>query len=157
MTTMEVDAFLADAAESVQGKIYALGIGWNTVYVRELPSVHARTSIGLTIRVPYTATNQLHTVLVHLEDEDGQRVPLGAEPSEGDAEPKQVFEIGGQFNVGRPPLLPPGDEQVVCLAMTVNNLPLEELAMFHWIITVDGTPLKRLPMRVQQLTQPLTM
>jgi hypothetical protein len=104
---MEVDAFLADSAESVQGKVYALGIGWNTVYVRELPSVHPRVSVGITIRVPYTATNQMHTVVLHLEDEDGERIPLGQEPSEPDDPPKQVFELGGQFNVGRPPLLPP--------------------------------------------------
>lgn len=154
---MEVDAFLADAAEAVQGKVYALGIGWDSIYVRSLPTIHPRASIGLTIRVPYTATNQTHTVLVHLENEDGERVALGDEPSEPDVEPKQVFEIGGQFNVGRPPLLPPGDAQVVCLALTVNGLRLERPAMFHWVISVDGTALKRLPMRVQLLTQQLTM
>jgi hypothetical protein len=157
MTTMEVDAFLADAAESVQGKIYALGAGWNTVHVRSLPTIHPRASIGLIIRVPYTATNQTHTVLAHLEGEDGERIPLGEEPGEPDGEPKQVFEIGGQFNVGRPALLPPGDEQVVNLALTVNGLPLEKPSMFHWVISVDGTPLKRLPMRVQLLTQQMTM
>jgi hypothetical protein len=157
MTTMEVDAFLADAAESVQGKVYALGIGWDSIFVGSLPTVHPRASIGLTIRVPYTATNQMHTVLVHLEDEDGERVPLGTEPAEPDTEPKQVFEIGGQFNVGRPPILPPGDAQVVCLALTVNGLRLEKPAMFSWVISVDGTPLKRLPMRVQLLTQQMAM
>jgi hypothetical protein len=153
---MEIDAFLADAAEAVQGKVYALGIGWDSIYARSFPVVHPRASIGLIIRVPYTATNQMHTVLVHLEYEDGGRVPLGAEPSETDAELKQVFEIGGQFNVGRPALLPPGDAQVVCLAMTVNGLTFEKPAMFHWVISVDGTALKRLPMRVQHLTQQLT-
>lgn len=154
---MDVDAFLADSAESVQGKIYALGIGWNSVYVRSFPTVHPRTSVGITIRVPYTATNQMHTVLMHLEKEDGERVPIGEERSEPDAEPKQVFELGGQFNVGRPALLPPGDEQVVCLALTINNLLLEKPEMFHWVISVDGTALKRLPMRVQQLTQQMAM
>jgi hypothetical protein len=157
MTTMEVDAFLADTAEAVQGKVYALGIGWDTVYVGSLPAVHPRASVGMTIRVPYTATNQMHTVLLHLEDEDGERVPLGTEPSELDVEPKQVFEIGGQFNVGRPALLPPGDNQVVCLAMTVNGLELEKPAMFHWVISVDGTQVKRLPMRVQLLTKQMAM
>jgi Family of unknown function (DUF6941) len=119
--------------------------------------VHPRISVGITIRMPYTATNQMRAVVLHLESEDGERIPLGEERSASDDEPKQIFELGGQFNVGRPPLLPPGDEQVVCLALTINNLTLEKLAMFHWVISVDGTPLKRLPMRVQQLTQPLTM
>ena len=154
---MEVDAFLADTAEAVQGKVYALGIGWDTVYVQSLPAIHPRASIGLTIRVPYTATNQMHTVKLHLEDEDGERIALGEEQADPEAEPKQVFEIGGQFNVGRPPLLPPGDDQVVCLALTINNLRFEKPALFRWVLSVDGTPLKRLPMRVQQLTQQMVM
>jgi hypothetical protein len=107
--------------------------------------------------MPRSVLNQTHTVLVHLEDEDGERVPLGEEAAEPDVEPKLVLEIGGQFNVGRPALLPPGDEQVVNLALTVNGLPLEKPAMFQWVISVDGTPLKRLPMRVQHLSQQLTM
>jgi hypothetical protein len=152
--TMEVDAFLADSAEAVQGKIYGLGIGWNNIYVPTFPAVHPRVSVGITIHVPYTHTNQMHTIALHLEGADGERLPLGETPPEQlDGETGQILEIGGTFNVGRPPLLPAGDEQVVPLAMTINGLRLERPDMLTWVISIDGTPVKRLPMRVHQLLQ----
>ena len=151
---MEVDAFLADSAETVQGKIYALGIGWNNIFVKTFPAVHPRVSVGITIHVPYTATNQMHKISLHLEDADGERIPLGeAPPEQPDGETEQVFELRGQFNVGRPPLLPPGDVQVVCLTMTINNLRLDKPYMLTWVISIDDTPMKHLPMRIQLFTQ----
>ena len=33
MSTIELDAFLADSVASVQGKLYALGAGWNRIAV----------------------------------------------------------------------------------------------------------------------------
>jgi hypothetical protein len=151
---MEVDAFLADSAETVQGKIYALGIGWNNIFVKTFPAVHPRVSVGITIHVPYTATNQMHKISLHLEDADGERLPLGETPPEQpDGETGQVLELRGQFNVGRPPLLPPGDVQVVCLTMTINNLRLDKPDMLSWVISIDDTPMKLLPMRIQLFTQ----
>jgi hypothetical protein len=152
---VELDAFLADSAEAVQGKLYALGVGWNAIFVRVFPAVHSRVSVGIVIRVPYTATNQPHTVRMHLEREDGELYPLGESVlTASESEPTEVFEIGGQFNVGRPPLLPPGDEQMVCLALTVTDLHFDKPSRLTWVISIDGTEMKRLPMRVQQLVQP---
>lgn len=148
---MEVDAFLADSAESVQGKIYALGIGWNTIFCPSFPVVHARVAIGITVRVPYTATNQMHTISAHLETEDALRVQLGLSQGAADLDPTPVLELKAQFNVGRPPLLPAGDEQIVAFAMEVNQLPFESPGMFSWVISIDGVEVKRLPMRVHQL------
>ena len=153
-TTMEVDAFLADSADTAQGKIYALGVGWNNIYAATFPAVHPRVSVGILIHVPYTATNQMHKISLHLEDADGKRLPLGETPPEQpDGERGQLFELGGEFNVGRPPLLPPGDEQIVALTMTINQLRLERPDMLTWVILIDGTPMKRLRMRVHKLMQ----
>lgn len=150
---MQVDAFLADSADMVQGKIYALGIGWNNVYVAVFPAVHPRVSVAMTIHVPYTATNQMHSISLHLESADGERLPLGeTPPDQPESAPGQLFDLGGQFNVGRPPLLPAGDEQIVALTITINQLRLEKPDMLTWVISIDGTPEKRLPMRVHQLT-----
>jgi hypothetical protein len=62
--------------------------------------------------------------------------------------------LGGQFNVGRAPLLPPGDDQVVALALTVNDLVIPKPDLYSWIISIDGTEARRLRMRVEQLLQP---
>jgi hypothetical protein len=151
---MEINAFLADAAEAINGKIYALGIGWNIVQTMQFPTVHPRMSIGITIHVPYTATNQNHKLIVRLEDEDGHPIPLGDQPSATPDDPPQpVTELGGEFNVGRPPLLPPGDEQVVSLTMTINGLKFERPGLFTWTFAIDGTEMRRLPMRIIQIAQ----
>ncbi len=147
---MEVTAFLADSAEAVQGKIYALGIGWNTIFSPAFPTTHPRLAIGMTIQVPYTATNQLHTVTVHLQTEDGERVQLGLTPQPG-GEPVPTFEVGGGFNVGRPPMMIAGDEQVVPFAMTFDQLNFAAPGMFSWVVSVDGAEMKRIPMRLSLL------
>ncbi|MGN6760650.1 MAG: DUF6941 family protein [Leifsonia sp.] len=151
---MEVDAFLADSAESVQGKIYALGIGWNTLFANSFPMTHPRIAIGVTIHVPFTATNQNHTISVYLEEEDGQRHQLGVQPSPtGELEP--AFELRTGFTLGRPPLLAQGDEQIVAMAMVIDQLQFTQPGMLAWVIEIDGEAMKRLPMRVAQPPQPL--
>lgn len=151
---MQVNAFLADSAEAVEGKIYALGIGWNTIHARAFPVIHPRVAIGVIIHVPYTATNQMHRITLHLQTQDQVRVPLGERPSADGEGLDVVGELSGQFNVGRPPLLPPGDEQVVALAMTINGLRFTKPDLYSWVISIDGAEVRRLPMRVQQLVEP---
>jgi hypothetical protein len=154
MTAMKVDAFVADAASTVEGKIFALGIGWSIIYANAFPATHARLAIAMTIHVPYTQTNQLHRVLVHLENEDGVKVKLGARvPADPETAAESIHEIGGEFNVGRPPLLPAGDEQIVPLSLTIDALTFDEPGMFAWVISIDGTEMRRLPLRVALLNQ----
>jgi len=148
---VEVDVFLADSAEAVQGKIYALGAGWNLLWAHAFPVTQPRIAIGIIVRVPYTATNQMHNLSVSLQTEDGETVQLGLiePPGGGDAQP--LNELGGQFNVGRPPLLPAGDEQVLALALQIDGLTFRAPGMFSWVVQIDGTEVRRVPMRVAQL------
>jgi hypothetical protein len=146
---MKVNAFLADSAEAVNGKIYALGMGWNAIFQGTFPFTHPRMALAMTIHVPYTATNQTHRVQVHLEDEDGLRLSLGARPPlPAEAGPVPVDEFDFNFNVGRPPLLPPGDEQVVAVAVTADQLAFPHPGMYTWVIEVDGAELTRLSLRI---------
>jgi len=147
MTDMLVDAFLADAATTADGKIYAMGMGWNVLSVGAFPAVHPRLALALTIHVPYSATNAVHHVSVHLESEDGDRIGLGQGAAPG-GEPVPLDEIRGEFSVGRPPLLPAGDAQLVPLTLTVDGLTLERPALYSWVIAIDDVEMRRLPMRV---------
>ncbi len=52
MGDIELDAFLADSVASVQGKLYALGAGWNRIAVALFPARHDRVGIGLLVRIP---------------------------------------------------------------------------------------------------------
>jgi hypothetical protein len=144
---MEIDAFLADSAESVQGKLYALGIGWNSLLATAFPFAQPRIALGITLQVPYTETNEPHTLTVHLEDEDGGRKQLGQNLApDGSVAP--LMELSSTFTMGRPPLLPPGDAQVISFAMNFDQLPFERPGVFNWVISIDSIAGKRLPMRV---------
>ena len=148
---MEVDAFLADSVVAAEGKLYVQGAGWNMVQTASLPTRHSRIGIGVIIRVPYTATNQLHKLEIRFEDSDGNKMPLGeAGPeSEGD----KIYAIGGEFNVGRPPVLLPGEDQIVPIAINVDGLVFDKPDSYSFLISIDGVVIKRLPMRVMQLPQ----
>ena len=150
---MEVDAFLCDSVVSAEGKLYAQGIGWNIIFSGSFPARHARIGIGVLIRVPYTATNQSHRFELHLENGDGGRVALGDAPP-GMSEDGKLYTIPSDFNVGRPPLLPPGDDQIVPLSMNIDGLQFDSPDSYTFVITIDGTEIKRLPIRLQLLAQP---
>lgn len=152
-TTIEVDAFVADSVEAIGGKLYALGIGWNTISASRFPTRHPRIGVGLIIHVPYTATNQQHEFMLFIESEDGNLVPLG--PAGPGADPKttegeQVVRLGGQFNAGRPPDLTPGDEQVITIGLQLDGLEFTKPGKHSIVVQVDGTEMDRLTFRLKQ-------
>jgi len=148
---VRVDAFLADSAEVVNNKIYSLGAGWNTVFVRSFPAVHRRLAVAAVVHVPFTDTNVSHRFELRLVTEDGKPYPVGMRMGE-DGKPEAVQALGGEFTLGRPPMLVDGDEQVACFAFAVDGMRFSEATKFSWVVSVDGIEEARLPMRVQ-LTQ----
>jgi hypothetical protein len=157
--TLKVDAFLCDTVEGVGGKLYALGIGWNTLLVHGFPARHPRLGIGLVIHVPYTATNQQHQFFVHLESEDGVRLPLAEATASVDdelVEDGKVMRLGGQVNVGRPPDLAPGDEQVIALAVQLDGIEFPSAGLYAAVIVMDGSEEERLLFRLRQVQQIVT-
>lgn len=144
---MEVNAFIADDVEAVNGKLYTLGAGWDVIRTRQLPTRHDLLGLGVIIRVPYTATNQKHTLEVGIEDEDGGIVPLNEGGLTEGAE--TVEALGGEFNIGRPPNLPAGAEQVVAVAFKFKNVVFEREGFFRIPIRIDGTQVTSIPFRIE--------
>lgn len=151
---MEIDAFLADSVASVDGKLYVQGGGWNAITTGALPMQHDRIGIGIIIHVPFTATNQTHEFRVQLVDEDGNQLPIGDAPPGSETEDGRIRTIGGQFNVGRPPGLPAGDEQLVAIAININGLPFEKAGQYAFVISIDGSEVTRLVFRVNLAVTP---
>lgn len=147
-THVQVDAFLADSAEVVNNKIYALGAGWNTIFVRSFPAVHRRLAVAAVVHVPFTETNVPHRFELRLETEDGQPYPVGFRANDA-GQPEAIPALGGEFTLGRPPQLVDGDEQVACFAFGVDGMRFVGPTKFNWIVTIDGEESTRLPMRVQ--------
>ena len=149
---MRVEAFLADTAEVVNGKIYALGAGWNTIFVRQFPAQHRRLAVAATVHVPFNETNLSHNLEVKLVTEDGEPYPIGVRQDEaGNQQP--VRAMGGEFTLGRPAHLADGFEQVACFAFTFDGLRFDKPRLLAWVVSIDGEELTRLPMRVQAAQQ----
>jgi len=92
---------LSDHSESINGKVYAMGAGWNQLRFPELPQEFG-FSIALGLDVPWDETNQRHTMTLHIEDPDGERL--------GD-------EFSLDFETGRPPGSVAGQAQRIVLSL----------------------------------------
>jgi hypothetical protein len=88
---------VADAASSVNGKLYLLGGGWDRLKVPQLPGPPAVPfSVAVGINVPWSLTNRKISFSIDVLDADGGEVARLA---------------GGEFEVGRPPGLRAGTPQ----------------------------------------------
>jgi hypothetical protein len=150
---MQVDAFLADSVVVADGKIYVQGAGWDSIVSAVFPFRHPRIGLGVILRVPYTATNQMHSFSVKIVDPDENKIVLGAAPPGAEVPDGKVRELKGQFNVGRPPLLNAGDSQVVPIALNIDGLEFDTPNAYSAVISVDEEEMRRLPLRVRALVQ----
>lgn len=96
---------LADRAESVNGKLYMMGGGWDRLLVADFTQAQP-ISIGMGIMVPWNATNMGHTLVVRVESQDGTELAM--------------LTLG--FNAGRPPTLGQGESQKIVLAFQIGLL-----------------------------------
>jgi hypothetical protein len=92
---------LSDHSESVNGKLYMVGGGWNVLRLPELPHEWG-FHIALGLDVGWDETNTHHDLLVSVHDPDG--VELG----EG---------LSAEFEAGRPPGMPPGQDQRLVMSI----------------------------------------
>jgi len=120
---MKVTLLLADAAQVVQGKLYILGGGWSITGPDPTPY-----AIAVKIDVPWLETNRRHRLELDLVDSDGQPVRVNDQP----------LVVSGEFEVGRPPGLPPGTPLDVVLAINIGPLPLSPGAAFVWRCSING-------------------
>lgn len=123
-------ALLADAVQVLQGKLYVLGGGWNTLFVSQFPARHPALGVGLRVRVPWSWTDRPLKIGIDLQDEDGARV--------------LPVPIVQGVKVGRPPGLPDGSDIVVARSFTFNNLTFPRQGGYSFVISVDDTVGERL-------------
>ena len=91
---------LADSAQVVGNKLFLMGGGWDRLVLNKVPSQHS-LSIALAINVPWNETNEKHAFEVEFVSEDGDTVQ----------------KLSATFEAGRPPGIPPGQEQRVQMAV----------------------------------------
>jgi hypothetical protein len=123
---MKVTMLLADAAQTVDGKLYILGGGWSITGPLPAPS-----AVALKVEVPWDQANQRHSFELSLVDGDGN--PVVAPTTQGE----QPIQVGGEFEVGRPAGLLPGTPIDVTMAFNLGPLPLPPGGRFTWRLTID--------------------
>jgi hypothetical protein len=114
---------LADAAESVNGKIYIMGGGASRHFVQKgwTAPIQLRGDIALGVLVDWHETNNRHEMTVRVVDEDeGMHI---------------TAEI--EFETGRPPGAKPGQEFRNLIAIK-GPFPLPKPGAYKIVLTLDG-------------------
>jgi hypothetical protein len=109
---------------------------------------HDRIGIAAIVSVPYTATNQQHTLELRFEDADGNSLPIGSAPPDVETDDGMIRKIEAGFNVGRPPQLPPGADQTVPFAINVNGVSFDSPGRYQFVVTIDGADVTNLAFTV---------
>jgi hypothetical protein len=128
-------ALLADAVQAVRGKLFVLGGGWDTLWVRSFPARHPSMAIGLRLRVPTSWREDMLDLSVELQDADG--APLLSKP------------LAHQVKLPLQRQLPSPTDCGVVRSFTFNNLLFAREGSYSFVISVDGDPLSRLRFSVR--------
>ena len=126
---MDLDfAFLADYAVQ-DGKVTAVGIGFNTIHAPDIPWVHPQMAVVVRLRASVAETGAKKCSL-RMIDADGQDVIPAAE-----------MELTFQ---------PPqeGTESTNTLVANINNLEFPHHGSYAVHVVVDGHEMARVPFRV---------
>lgn len=134
---MEVEwLILADSAQVVGNKLYLLGGGWDQLVINTGFPVEQRCAIALSVRVPWNETNQKHTLEVEVVSEDPQTEA-----------PESLLKVGAQFEVGRPPGIPPGQNQRIQFAIDMN-LKINRPGTKEVVARIEGQEMRRIHFNV---------
>lgn len=129
-------ALLADAVQVVQGKLYVLGGGWDTLFVVDFPARYPTLGLGLRVRVPWSWTDQVLLIGVDLQDEDGGRVLPTPPVTQG-------------VKIARPQGIPEGSDVGVARSFTFNNISFPSAGAYSFVVTLNDEVASRLRFSVR--------
>jgi len=128
-------ALLADAVQAVRGKLFVLGGGWDTLWVRSFPARHPSLAIGLRLRVPSSWGEELLKVSVELQDADG--APMLPQP------------LAHTVHLPAHTESPTATDFGLIRSFTFNNLLFRAEGSYSFVISVDDEPVSRLRFTVR--------
>lgn len=133
-------ALLADSVQAVRGKLFILGGGWDTLWVRSFPARHPSLAIGLRLRVPVSWGTDVLSLSVELQDEDG--APLLPHP------------LSHKIRLPDGPHSPSMTDFGLIRSFTFNNLLFQREGSYSFVISVDDEPVSRLRFAVRKREAP---
>ena len=126
-TEFRATLLLANAAEVADGKLFILGGGWSVYGPTPTPS-----AVAIKIDVPWSQANRIHQWVLRLEGEDDAEVVQLPTP-----EGLQPVEIGGEFELGRPPGVKEGTPLDLPLAIGLGPMPLDAGRRYQWRLLIN--------------------
>lgn len=149
---MKVKSLLCNHAEVQNNLLYLSGAGIDRTVAPAGSSgpVAVNVGVGISVTVPWMATNQQHVASLKMLTEDGQPVRIQTGP-------ETIADVRADvtFTVGRPAELSMGDEQGMSLAINLPGLPLA-LGRYEFVVEIDGSVVDQLPYRVVAATPTIT-
>lgn len=119
-----ISAMLADAAASLNGKLYVHGGGWNILVMRQFPAAHPSMAIALVLSADDSEAPGTGEFRVQLVDSDGSDVKgVGA---------------SGLVGIGHNPLYKPGQRTLVPLAVSFNEVRFETPGEYEFRLYWNG-------------------
>jgi len=132
---MDLDfAFLADAADVSQGKLFVLGGAFDTINVPGLPATHPVLAVVLRLLLNPHDLDRKHELEILLLDADAHH----------------VASAKGELLVPKSPDSPAGWKQAVILPLRFFNVPFQQAGHYSIEILVQGNMVKAIPLRVVQ-------
>ena len=143
---MRMRAFLADGVQTVAGKLYVLGAGWNRLATRRFPARHDRVGIGVLIVLDEGEAGQ-HWLTLRLLDADGAPTRLATDPQ---GEPRKAIRLSFTAEDATDGL----DETIVPLALNLDGLVFSEPGIYAFELRIDDDEAERLPFKVDLVAEP---
>ena len=133
----EIDYLLvADRAEVVNGKLYLMGGSWDRIQPPDFPH-RMMLGIALGVRIPFTRTDDQHTVSVELRHED-----------------KRIVGFEAKLTTGRPPGMA-GMDVLVPMAFNIP-VAIPEEGQLVLQAAVDGRAPRRHEIKATRRRRPST-
>ena len=129
---MNIEAFLlCDAATEQQGKLNVLG-AFDTIYAKQLPTIHPACAIALRIRFGISEQGS-HPVKILVIDADAK--PVG---------PKMNGNINVKVREGV-------DSTIANLVLNIQGLKFEKYGTYRIDLTIDNQTITDLPFTVREV------
>ena len=127
-------AVLADYANvTADGKLNILGI-FDRINLVQVPAVHPQMHLVLRLEARAAERDRVHRVEIRLHDPQGTT----------------IFDVNGE-------IVPHGDGAQPLTTnqiLTLNNLQLEKIGAYNFVIFIDGDLKSELPLHVEFVTMP---
>ncbi len=135
---MELDfAFLADAAEAVNKKVYVQGGAFDTIWAPAAPAVCPRLSLVMRLLFTPAEVGRKHRFEISIMDADGRRIAA----------------VGGDLQPGATHEVTPGRKCGFLSVLNFANLKFERFGDYGIEIVANNSSLKSIPLRVIQRVQ----